>query len=328
MNTNPHVSIIILNYNGKHYLADCIRSVLSQKTKKTFEVIVVDNASTDNSLQEIQTQEAFSTIRTLALPSNLGFAKANNSATEIASGTYLVFLNNDTIVDPHWLEELIKPLEENDTIGLSTPKVLLANSDPVKVQNAGIAVFSEGFARDRGAVVGSGIEDYEIDSEYFENSQEVHAACGVSLCIRKKLFDRLGGFDEGYFMYYEDVDLSLRARLLGYGVMYCPKATLRHMHAASSKVASPFFIKHTEYSHLYFVLSFFPLTTIVQTFFLHALFIVSAFRGMVLGTGTASVMGIRIQLLLKAVLYLPFVVSKRFFRKQKYSFATLYATFY
>ena len=133
-----------------------------------------------------------------------------------------------------------------------------------EVQNAGNVVFKSGYSRDRGAVVGNKQQYFELDNPYFNQSKYVDALCGVSVILRKKLFTKLGGFDKSFFMYYEDVDLSLKLRRLGYKLGYAPQSILYHIHAGSSGEWSPFFIYHVEKNHLAFTAKHFPLRTTVS----------------------------------------------------------------
>lgn len=141
-----------------------------------------------------------------------------------------------------------------------------------KIQNAGIVVFDNGGGRDIGAVVRYYQQDYEIDKGQHDNISDIYAACGAASLFRKDVWEKLGGLDERFFMYYEDVDISERARLLGYKIKYSPKAVIRHIHALSSKEWSPFFIYHSEKGRLLHMFFNFP-SSIVFSEFLHFAFV-------------------------------------------------------
>ncbi len=256
--STPFVSVIIVNFNGARLLPDCLHAIFSSSyDKRNFEVIVVDNNSTDTSVQLLATD--FPTVRVHKLPQNLGFGAANNHGAEVAKGEILLFVNTDTIVSPTWMEILAKRVMD-ETIGAVNPKVLLS-SKPAKVQNAGITVFANGGARDRGAIVSlDKQQDYEEDSTFFDTPIDVGAVCGVSLCMRKDVFMHAGGFNELFFFYYEDVELSLRLRRLGYRLVYEPQATLIHLHAATSKENSLFFLRHSEQGMLLCTYIHYPFT--------------------------------------------------------------------
>lgn len=132
-----------------------------------------------------------------------------------------------------------------------------------KVQNAGIMVFQDGYGRDVGAVVRAGHQFYEYDLKQYDIEREIYAACGAAVLYKKKVLDKIGYLDEAFFMYYEDVEICERARFFGYKSLYNPKAVVRHIHAASSKEWSPFFIYHVEKGRLLHVFYNYPM----QVFF-------------------------------------------------------------
>lgn len=273
------VSIIIVNFNGKSLLSSCLQSVQEQSTTLRFEIIVIDNASSDGSIEFLTTN--FPDVITMPLSKNCGFGQANNKAATLAKGDYLIFLNSDTEVEPDWLSELVLVAKSNSKIAAVSPRVYLhaTKGNTPKVQNAGLLVFKQGYAKDRGSITRNGVEDYEYDSHFFENPTLLSACCGVSMLVTREAFTAVGGFDPDYFMYYEDVDLSLRLRAQGYVCAYAPKAKLWHHHGASSEIASPFFIFHTERSRILFVAKHYPLTTLVQTLMVYLGFIgVAAIR--------------------------------------------------
>lgn len=133
-----------------------------------------------------------------------------------------------------------------------------------EVQNAGNVVFKTAHSRDRGAVVGNKQQYFEVDNDYFNQPTNVNAFCGVSVIIRKDVFTQLGGFDDSFFMYYEDVDLSLRMQRAGYKLRYEPKAVLHHIHAGSSGEWSPFFIYNVEKNHLAVAAKHFPWPVVIN----------------------------------------------------------------
>lgn len=134
------------------------------------------------------------------------------------------------------------------------------------VQNTGIVIFRNGFGRDRGAIVRGTFQFYEIDNHFFEQKAEIHAFTGASVIIRKELFEKLGGFDEQYFMYYEDVDLSLKMKRQGWKIVYEPRSVVYHIHSGSSKEWSRLFTYHVEKNHLATLVKHFPLKTMLVGF--------------------------------------------------------------
>lgn len=134
------------------------------------------------------------------------------------------------------------------------------------VQNSGVVVFKNGYGRDRGAVVRGTTQFYEIDNPFFSQKAEIHAFTGASVIIRKEVFEKLGGFDEKYFMYYEDVDLSLRMQRKGWKIIYEPKSVVYHIHSGSSKEWSRLFTYHVEKNHLATLIKHFPVNTMLTGF--------------------------------------------------------------
>lgn len=156
------------------------------------------------------------------------------------------------------LEETMIPYETK-RIHLIIKTSELKNNHLFAVQNAGVAVFKNGYGRDRGAVVRKNHQFYEIDNPYYDKPQELHSFSGASVAIRKDLYEKLGGFDEKFFMYYEDVDLSLRLRRLGWKIYYEPTSVVYHIHSGSSQEWSTFFNYHVEKNHLALLIKHFSL---------------------------------------------------------------------
>jgi len=186
------------------------------------EVILVDNGSQDESVNFVR--ENFSTVKLVALNKNLGFAEGNNIGERYASGEYVVFLNNDTRVDKRWLAELIRTIDEDETVGVCGSKILFYRS-PDTVNYAGGKI----------TPVGSGYEiNFGRKDALERGPKHVGYASGASMIIRRGLFRKLEGFDKAYFIYCEDVDLSWRAWLQGYRVVYVPTSIIHHKFAGTS----------------------------------------------------------------------------------------------
>jgi GT2 family glycosyltransferase len=215
------VSVIVLNYNGRQWLAGCFDALAAQTGGPPFETVFVDNASADGSAEFVR--QAYPAVRVIENGSNLGFAAGNNAAARRSAGRYLVFLNNDTVPAPDWLSRLCAPLDEQPAFGLVTSR-LVHLDDPSRIDSAGDGYLRAGGAYKRGH--GRASADYAV-------SQEVFGACGAAFAIRRELFEALGGFDESFFMVYEDVDLSYRARLRGSRCWYAADAVVRHAGSAT-----------------------------------------------------------------------------------------------
>jgi GT2 family glycosyltransferase len=219
------VRVIVLNWNGRRWLEPCL-SALKAQTFRDFEVVVVDNASTDGSADVVR--QRFPEYRVLQLSANLGFAAGNNAGAKDATATYLAFLNNDTEPDPEWLAALVAAAESDPTVGFVASHIVFMNPQGI-VDSAGDGYLrcGGGFKRAHGQPM-SGKRGVE----------EVFGACGAGFLIHRSLFELIGGFDEEFFMVYEDVDLSYRARLAGARVVCSFDAVVRHAGSASLGRAS------------------------------------------------------------------------------------------
>ena len=223
-------SVIIATYNGRPYLENCLRSVYDE-LRSGDELVVVDNASTDGSANLVA--ERYPEVRLVCNAQNRGFAAANNQGARLALGRVLVFLNQDTRVAPDWLGALVDGLGRRDTVGLTTSKVLVM-SQPDRIQACGQNVHYTGlvFARGFGAAAGS-----------LGGAGPVGAVAGCSFAVRRELWQELGGFDETLYMYYEETDLSWRARIRGYRSVYVPDSVVYHDYQAGRP--TPFRLYHS-----------------------------------------------------------------------------------
>jgi GT2 family glycosyltransferase len=208
-------SVIIVSYNSWDELQVCLRSLV-QDSREDYEVIVVDNASQDGSPEKVA--RYFPQVRLVSNPENSGFGGGNNTGARYAQGQYLAFLNPDTVVEPGWLEALISALEADPTAGLATSKILLL-SDPGRINTCGNDMHISGLTLCRGM---------GLPSTAYHTLEEVGAVSGAAFAVRRKLFESLGGFDPGFFLYMEDTDLSLRARLAGFRCLFVPDSVVYH----------------------------------------------------------------------------------------------------
>lgn len=208
-------SLIIVAYNAQAYLERCLSAVF-EMSGISCEVILVDNASSDGSAELVA--QKFPQVRLIQNENNLGFGGGNNLGAQSATGNYLVFLNPDTIVKPGWLVFLIEALEDDSRAGLATSKILLLN-DPERINTCGNSIHLTGLTLCRGL---------RRPKNTFNQRESVAAVSGAAFAIRRELFERLGGFDEDFFLYMEDTDLSWRARLAGWDCLYVPESIVLH----------------------------------------------------------------------------------------------------
>lgn len=221
------VTIIIPNLNGRQHLVYCLSSILEQSYQK-FETILVDNGSTDDSVEF--TQKNFPGVQVIANQHNLGFAAANNLAIQATTSPYIVTLNNDTRVDRNWLGEMVRVAERDQNIGMIACKILYM-AEPQLIDSAGLEIDLVGMARNRY----NGLADPAETEPY-----EVFCPAGAAALYKRAMLDEVGLFDEAYFAYCEDMDLGWRARLMGWKCMYVPTAVVYHRHSATSGQGSQF----------------------------------------------------------------------------------------
>ena len=201
-------SIIIVNYCGKSLLANCLNS-LSQTNYKNFEIIVVDNKSEDGSVEFLHSN--YPHVKIIELNKNYGFAIPNNIAAKTAKGKYLVFLNNDTSVTCDWLSELILTMESDKTIAIGQS---LLKKPSGQIESSGDFI-------DKNGIAYSKTEDIHMVTN-------ILSARAASMIIRRDTFLDLGGFDENYFVSFEDVEICWKAWLWGYNVVIIPKSIAYH----------------------------------------------------------------------------------------------------
>ena len=204
----PKVSIIIVNYNGKELLQKCLDSLLNVRYDN-FEIILVDNNSTDGTVEFIT--KNYPSLIIIKLDSNKGFAEPNNVAAKISKGKYLLFLNNDTVVTPNFISEMVKVMETDKKIAVC--QSLLLKPD-------GSVDSSGDFIDHLGVVYNSKTKIDEI--------REVSSARGASMLVRSDIFEKLDGFDQKFFITFEDVDLCWRSWILGYRVLIIPTSIVYH----------------------------------------------------------------------------------------------------
>lgn len=208
MTIKPFVSIIIVNFCGRNLLEKCLKAVFNT-TYKNFEVIIVDNNSSDDSVEFIE--KNYPQNHLIKLNKNFGFAIPNNIAAKTAQGKYLVFLNNDTYVTPNWLEELIHPLENDKTIAMAQSLLLRNNGT---VDSSGDFIDS----------LGRAYSSHDIP----QKNGYILSPRGACMIARRDTFLDLGGFDESYFVSFEDVEIGWRAWLYGYKIAIIPSSKVYH----------------------------------------------------------------------------------------------------
>ena len=237
------VSVIIVNWNRKELLQACLSS-LARQSLTDFEIIVVDNGSTDGSNEMLR--KNFPNVILVELGKNTGFCRANNIGIELAKSEYVALLNNDTEVDENWLGELVKTLDEKKEYSFASSKMICMN-DKGKIDRVADSFTTCCF------MFGLGAGD-DAETEYLQPF-EIFGVCGGAAFFRKDVFEKIGGFDERYFAYLEDLDLNLRMAHAGFKGIYVPSAKVYHLGGGTSDgMKNPNVIKNTV-RNLWFSLS-------------------------------------------------------------------------
>lgn len=208
-------SVIIPVFNQLKYTKQCLK-FLFENTDPPFEVIVINNNSTDGTKEYLESLK--DKVITIHNSKNVGYSKSNNQASEIAKGDYLVFLNNDTIVKKGWLSEMIKLAETDEKIAIVGGKILFPQGD---IQTVGMVIYQDGTPYEL-------YKNLDPDLPMVNKPREFQCVTGASMLIKKKIFFEIGRFDENFINHFEDIDLCFRARDYGYKVFYCPTSVVIH----------------------------------------------------------------------------------------------------
>ena len=226
----PIVSIIVVYFNSAKYLPRCLES-LAQQTFPDFEVIIVDNGSRDGGMAGLAQKHLNLNLKVEQLPANLGFAVANNCGARLAQGKWLVLLNTDAFPEPDWLEKLLQAAQRHPEYASFASRQLQANA-PEFLDGAGDAYHISGWAWR--VSFGYPAKRYGLDE------REPFSPCAAAAMYLRDAFWDVGGFDEDFFSYYEDVDLGFRLRLKGYRSLYVPTAVVHHVGSATFGERSDF----------------------------------------------------------------------------------------
>jgi GT2 family glycosyltransferase len=222
------LSAIVVNWNGRAHLEVCLGS-LRRQTLPGIEIVLVDNASSDDSLALVG--ERFGTaVRIVALPDNRGYAGGLNAGIAAARGRYLLPLNSDTELAPDCCARLVAAADAHPSTGLFAPKIL-AFDDRTRIDNVGHWLYPDGLSRGRGRL--------EIDHGQYDADEEIVLPSGCAVLLRRAMLADVGVFDEDLFAYLDDTDLGLRARLAGWRCRAVPGAVVYHKYSAASGAYSP-----------------------------------------------------------------------------------------
>lgn len=241
-------TVIIPNYNGIEYLENCLKSL----EKEEAHIIVVDNASTDGSFEMIA--ERFPSVKTIRMEENTGFCKAVNAGIAVSSTQYVIFLNNDTVVESGFVQALEQTLEQDKKIFSASAK-MISMQDKEKIDDAGDLYCALGWA----FAIGKG-----KDETKYQKSYPIFAACGGAAIYRRSIFKQIGVLDENHFAYLEDIDLGYRAQIHGYRSLFVPDARVYHAgSAASGSRYNQFKTDLTSRNSIYLIYKNMPLLQII-----------------------------------------------------------------
>lgn len=219
------VSIIVVNWNGERFIGDCLVS-LDNQDFRDFEVIVVDNGSSDGSVEVIrehlENSPLASSLTLVVAGRNLGFTGGNIEGLKHARGEYILLLNNDTEADVSFVGELVRAMDASPEVGMCAPKMLQHGTDLIDSAGDGFSRYLKGYKRGEGE-----------RAERFDREEYVFAACGGATLLRRKMIEEIGFLDDDFFINFEDVDLGFRAQLAGWKVRFVPAAVVSHKVSSS-----------------------------------------------------------------------------------------------
>jgi GT2 family glycosyltransferase len=244
--------VVVVNWNRRELLRSCLQS-LTRQTAPPLEIVVVDNGSTDGSLELLDREIALvgtaPTIRVIRNTENLGFCRANNQGIAIAKGEFIALLNNDAEAEAAWLEKLQSAFEGRPEVGMAASKILV-HGDAGRIDKAGHLIFLDGQNRGRG--VG------QRDEGQFDTMEEALWPDGCAAMYRRAMLDEIGGFDEDFFAYADDAELGLRARIAGWSCLYVPDARVSHHRGATLGLLSSRRVELIERNRILLVAKHFP----------------------------------------------------------------------
>lgn len=308
--TRPVISVILLNYNGKEFLKISIRSLINQ-THHNYEIILVDNGSTDGSIEFVVSN--YPQIRIVKSPHN-SFSVGNNMGIRQATGDYIFILNNDVELDRNCLEELMKiAMGSQINIGMWATKILNYDHRDI-IDTTGLLIYPDGMSRGRGRL--------EADKGQYDDIEEVCFPSGCAGLYKKTMLDEIGLFDEDFSFFVEDSDLGFRARLCGWRCLFIPNAKVYHMYSATAGKYSQKKAFLVERNRIWLAIKLYPLPILLispfYTFlrYLYQILSVLLKKGSA-GKFTEKFSGIKLFLILLEAWFSAFEGVPRMLRKRK-----------
>ena len=244
------IRVVVVNWNRRDLLRECLGS-LARQTHRSYEVVVVDNGSTDGSPALVQSLAGTYPVRLtlIANSSNRGFCAANNQGFADATADFIALLNNDAEAEPGWLEALERAIRTDDSAGMAASKILVWE-DPRRIDKCGHLIYPDGQNRGRGAG--------QLDQGQFDRMDETLWPDGCAAMYRRAMLEEIGGFDEDFFAYADDAELGLRARIAGWECWFAPSAVVRHHRGATLGLGSARRLTLIERNRVLLVVKLFP----------------------------------------------------------------------
>lgn len=262
-----NIFAVILNWNGINDTIDCVESIKRMRLEDfQLNIVIIDNGSKPD---EIRKLKKLSGVILIKNKKNFGYAGGNNVGIKYAlknNADYLLILNNDTVVNENLISEFIKAAKQKSDAGIFSPKIYFASGfefhkKRYQKPDLGKVIWYAGGKMDWNNVYGSNKGVDEIDNGQYNKSTDLDFATGACMFLRTDIFKKVGLFDERYFLYLEDADLSLRAKKAGYKVWFIPKATLWHRVSQSSAIGSELNDYYITRNRLLFGITYAPLST-------------------------------------------------------------------
>jgi len=308
----PIASIIIVNWNGLVYLPECLDSLAAQ-TFREFEVILVDNGSEDESVEFVRGKYPW--VKVIPLKENTGFATGNNHGLKHASGDYILTLNNDTVAEPDWLNNLVTVADEHPRAGMVGSRIC-SFSNPDIIDSIGMGICRDGMSRGR-------FRNRHWSQLRLQGVEEILFPSACAGLYRKTMIAETGFFDDDFFAYAEDSDLGLRGRLAGWEALAATEAVVYHKYSQTTGKLSPFKVYLVERNHYWVVWKNFPFSHLMVLPLYSVWRYWEQVRAVLAGGGTggefrASVSrGELIKALLKGILYGFGGIPQMFYKRRK-----------
>jgi GT2 family glycosyltransferase len=257
LNQSEKVSVIIPNYNGGERIVPCIKSILAQ-TYQPIELVIIDNASSDGSLDLIRKQ--FPNIRLIETGYNAGWGIACNVGMKATTGKYIALLNNDAFLEKDCVAQMVKAINRDPKFGSCASRILLWDQKDV-TEVCGLVIHEDGSSCGRGRLG---------PADQYMKIEEVFCANDCCCLYRREMIDDVGDYDPDFFIYCDETDIGWKHQLAGWKCVYAPDAVAYHAHSRAAGSYSPFKAYHVERNRIFIAIKYFPFWMFVSSFFIAA----------------------------------------------------------